>query len=172
MAAPIRFGLITTKLWNEFDGAKIPTHSLVGYKYLECLSKTELFVRALPFRGMPYGLLQEDENWSQIKHLFLDERPLGDSFTNVVCGWGGIFQSMITAGCHNVAITVAWPRVPDPYEIGILNNYDVVCCPNMRDFQALREAGIKNLEQLPIHAESLVRFFDKALPSIHQKNGG
>lgn len=172
MAAPIRFSLTTTKLWNEVDGKKIPTHSLVGYKYLECLEKTGLFVRALPFRGMPYGLFQDDENWAKLKHFFLDDRPLGDAFTNVVCGWGSFFQSMITTGCHNIAITVAWPRVPSPYEIDILNNYDVVCCPNMSDFTALKGAGVANLEQLPIHADSLIRFFDQYLPTLHKKNGG
>lgn len=164
---PIRFALGVGPL-RVGDG--IATHALVAHKYLTALKSVGMLVRALPFNGMPYGLLNTNPDWSPLKSLFFDEASLLDKegnngfegrFINMVCGFGSVFSGMLTTGAVNVAIIVSWPRVPDAWETNVLSEYDVVVCPNASDVAAISKATRLKPEVLPINPLHLKTFVER-----------
>ncbi len=156
---PIRFGLSVGPLHVRGPDGMIPTHALVGYKYLEkLLTIPQLPIRLLPFAGMPYGFLATNPDWTKVSDAFMNDTILGNEYVNVICGWGSVFQPSLTQGVYNVAITVAWPRPPKPLECESLSKYDWICCPNMSDVKALRDLDLPAM-YLPINEEKLAYFF-------------
>ena len=164
---PIRFALGIGPL-RVGDG--LATHALVSHKYLTALKATGLAVRALPFNGMPYGLLHTNPDWSPLKDLFFNEATLLDKtgtsgfegrFINMVCGFGSIFSGMLTTNAVNVAIIVSWPRVPNEWETNVLSEYDAVVCPNMSDVAAITAATRLKPTLLPINPLHLKTFVER-----------
>lgn len=154
---PIRLIIPTLPVIIQTNGKPKITHTDVGYSYLSNLLKAGFKVRAIPSGGMAYGFLANDDRWGRLKAAFFDDCVHDNNFINVVIGHGPDWNKFWTANVPNIAVTVAWPRLPNTNEIIALEKFTVLA-PFQTDVDTLAQGGITAQLVYP-DVENLTTFF-------------
>lgn len=125
--------------------------SYISLSYLKAFDETDLPVKAIT-TTLGADLGNEESAFFKYSHLFV--RDFGEITTNIVLGFGGVFEKFYTEGMKNIAITASYPRPQREEEVRALKKYSSVWAITQRtqiDLQGLGyEAGLVPPEPLII----------------------
>lgn len=112
----------------------------LSLRYLKAFKETGTLVRAV---AMPPGVdLSDDESpWYNLADMFTAE--IDDNLdTNIVVGFGGVFEKYYTEGLRNIAITASYPRPQRIEEIRVLEKFQAIWAVTQRTRNDLAKIGL------------------------------